>query len=55
MAIIKNLIEESEVYETMSMGMKDTSIPYVRTLYIDFLQKSIQAFAEITSDQKFMS
>jgi hypothetical protein len=39
----------------MSMGMKDTNIPYVRTLYIDFLQKSIQAFAEVTKDNKFMS
>lgn len=39
----------------MSMGMKDTNVAYVRTLYIDFLQKSIQVFAEVTRDSRFMS
>lgn len=34
MTEIKYFIEDAEVYETMSMGMKDTNIGYVRTLYI---------------------
>lgn len=29
----------------MGKGMKETKVPYVRTLYIDFIQKSIQVFA----------
>lgn len=43
--ILKKVVEDAELYETMAMGMKDTTVPYVRTLYIDFLQKSIQVFA----------
>jgi len=42
----------------MGKGMKETKVPYVRTLYIDFIQKSIQVFAELSKDQKerkFMS
>jgi uncharacterized protein (UPF0248 family) len=52
---LKKLVEDVELYETISMGMKDTNIPYVRTLYIDFLQKSISVFADVTKDNRFMS
>lgn len=37
------------------MGMKETVVPYVRTLYIDFIQKSIEVFASVTKDVQFIS
>lgn len=43
------------MYEIMAMGMKETAVPYVRTLYIDFIQKSTQVFADVTKDSKYMS
>jgi hypothetical protein len=39
----------------MAAGMKETQVPYVRTLYIDFIQKSIQVFATVIKDRKIMS
>lgn len=39
----------------MALGMRETKVPYVRTLYIDFIQKSVQVFAEVTHDSRFMS
>lgn len=52
---LKTLVENSQMYEIMAMGMKQTSVPYVRTLYIDFIQKSTQVFADVTKDSKYMS
>lgn len=52
------LIDNSNLFKIMGKGMKETKVPYVRTLYIDFIQKSIQVFAELSKDQKerkFMS
>lgn len=42
---LKELFNSSNIYKVMGKGMKETKVPYVRTLYIDFIQKSIQVFA----------
>ena len=34
---LKKLLNNSEMYEIMALGMKETNVPYVRTLYMDYI------------------
>ena len=51
--VLKKMLYDSQMYEIMTMGMKLTSVPYVRTLYIDYIHESCEILVKATADKKF--